>query len=676
MQTRDKEIVIYYLSNLLRNVTSDELEKKLCAWFENNSKELIGYDIEDQWERRSRYYSHRNLENEEALLPQSTETIKNVFLQGQVGRLHKRRKTDAIMSVFQLSAKYEPFIELLVNTSNIPILESLLEQNSMRDEEVMIEALIGMLHISRSDYKKLFSLDSELVQKGLFRMDNRGMFNCNSKFRQIMVTYCETPNAIKQTVLGKKSTAKLTAKNYSYMTSEYEWVRDLVANALKKKQSGINILIYGIPGTGKTEMVKTICRDIGVSLYSVSDNSNVETGSSERRNQLAMAQTLLQNNFQTALMIDEAEDIFEISDIKPPRFASDKSSKLFLNRLLENNSIPVIWITNIINGIDPASLWRFSHILRMDPPDEKGQSLIWKSAARRYKFPLPKNSIDDYVRKYDLPPAIIDTAVRTASVMDNQNGIEKTVRSLLSVFPRQTRNSVKTDTTKFIPELFNCEIDLEEITQQIMASKIRNFSFCLYGVPGSGKSAFARFLAGKLGMGVLQKRASDLMGPFVGMTEHNIAGAFMEAKSKKKILVFDEADSFLRDRRKTFQSWETSSVNEMLTQMKSHDLPFFCTTNLMENLDQASLRRFTFKLKYHYLSLKQVRIAFQYFFNEKLPESAKDLEFLTPGDFAVVAQKNAISKITDAEKLVDLLRIEHETKENGAISKGRLGFNI
>jgi SpoVK/Ycf46/Vps4 family AAA+-type ATPase len=215
----------------------------------------------------------------------------------------------------------------------------------------------------------------------------------------------------------------------------------------------------------------------------------------------------------------------------------------------------------------------------------------------------------------------------------------------------------------FSTALLNCDVDLENVSRRITAMPGVNFSLCLYGVPGSGKSAYARFLAEKLKMKVLHKRASDLMSMWVGGSEKNIAAAFAEAKKKKMLLVFDEADSFLQDRRNAQRSWEVTRVNEMLTQMESHPLPFVCTTNLMDDLDQASLRRFTFKVKYDFLERKQVEFAFEHFFGASSAVSLAGLESLSPGDFAVVAKKANICGIADHNELVRMLRQEQDVKD-------------
>lgn len=76
------------------------------------------------------------------------------------------------------------------------------------------------------------------------------------------------------------------------------------------------------------------------------------------------------------------------------------------------------------------------------------------------------------------------------------------------------------------------------------------------------------------------KRASGLLGPHMGESEQQIAAAFAEARDTGTFLVLDEADSLLGDCRGVRQSWEVSQVNEMLTWMECHPLPFAATTNL------------------------------------------------------------------------------------------------
>ena len=197
----------------------------------------------------------------------------------------------------------------------------------------------------------------------------------------------------------------------------------------------------------------------------------------------------------------------------------------------------------------------------------------------------------------------------------------------------------------------------------LMRDADRGFSLCLQGPPGTGKSAFARYLAERLGLEVLQKRASDLLSPWVGATEQQIAAAFAEARDSEAFLIFDEADSLLADRRAAHRSWEVSQVNEMLTWMESHPLPFACTTNFGEHLDPATLRRFVFKVRLDYLAPGQVEEAFRGYFALPPPDGITDLAALTPGDFALVHRKAwFLGKHSEPDALAEMLRAECDAK--------------
>ena len=158
---------------------------------------------------------------------------------------------------------------------------------------------------------------------------------------------------------------------------------------------------------------------------------------------------------------------------------------------------------------------------------------------------------------------------------------------------------------------------------------------------------------------------------WVGGTEQNIAEAFNEGRENQAVLIFDEADSFLRDRGNAFRSWEVTQVNEMLTQMESYPYPFVCTTNLMESLDKASLRRFTFKVGYDYMTPEQSSLAFKHFFNF----SNVDLSYLNslaPGDFVVVRQKAEILGLLDNK--AELIKMLEAEQLNKAPFQHKIGF--
>ena len=150
-----------------------------------------------------------------------------------------------------------------------------------------------------------------------------------------------------------------------------------------------------------------------------------------------------------------------------------------------------------------------------------------------------------------------------------------------------------------IPEVFSlCYLNTDLSLKSLPGAITQNPScrVCLYGPPGTGKTTLGYWLAEQTGCEIHLKKALDLISPYLGRTEQNIAAAFEDATEDKAILMIDEVDSFLQDRSQAVRSWEVQQVNELLTQMEHFEGTFIASTNLMDDIDQAALRRFDLKL--------------------------------------------------------------------------------
>ncbi len=175
-------------------------------------------------------------------------------------------------------------------------------------------------------------------------------------------------------------------------------------------------------------------------------------------------------------------------------------------------------------------------------------------------------------------------------------------------------------------------------------------SLCFYGPPGTGKTAFAEVLAEALDRELIARAASDLVSPYVGETEQNLARLFRDSDPLHTVLLLDEVDSFLAERRRARHQWERTQVNELLQQMERYPGIFVAATNLMSGLDAAALRRFDFKLHFRALTPLQRQALFA---REALgdqgapvaPDLARALaalDGLAPGDFATVCRQRAL----------------------------------
>ena len=155
---------------------------------------------------------------------------------------------------------------------------------------------------------------------------------------------------------------------------------------------------------------------------------------------------------------------------------------------------------------------------------------------------------------------------------------------------------------------------------------------------------------------------------------YKVINAFDEAEREEAILVIDEAASLIFSRSKATQSWESSQTNEFLTAMERCKGILICTTNMIKEIDNASIRRFNFKIKFDCLKPEGNVI----FYNKllfpliKTPidadmiKSLRQIENLAPGDFKTVRDRFAFYPQEELghQIFVEALAEEAEIKYN------------
>jgi SpoVK/Ycf46/Vps4 family AAA+-type ATPase len=574
---------------------------------------------------------------------------------------------DKISEAFDLSKVERDLVRLLVLRYHLePVFDLTVwgrDDNTLIKFELNQElrsVFAGLTRLSENQIESAMGPRSALVNKGLLYYPYPESLHLSKSFRKMIASPRSYHQDIKQIVLAKSEGGRLGRDDFKHLGEDFDYLASLLSSALRKKVKGVNLLVYGAPGVGKTEVVKTLAKELGATLYLVSENKE-QFWKGPRLTEVNMAQTLVQNEKEAILMFDEAEDIFGGS-------VREYSSKLVLNRLLENNSVPVIWVTNHIGAFDKASLRRFSFAYEMTTPSTETMCRIWERELKKSDLNLGQAELEKIVSNYHLPPSYAASAVKAASITEDQGAILRTLDSLEYAVTKKRALAGFEEQRDFNFELLNTDLNLRDLSHNILGKGLDNFSLCLYGPPGSGKSAYVRALAKMIGKNLLQKKGSDLLSKYAGQTEKEIAKAFREAERRGEFLVFDEADSFLRERSLAQRSWEISHVNEMLTWMETHPLPFACTSNLMEKLDKASLRRFTFKVKFNYLTKEQVTKAYKYFFGlDRCLEAGP----LTAADFALVLKKSYILGLNEPKDIDALLLSEARAK--GLVSRP-IGF--
>ncbi len=558
--------------------------------------------------------------------------------------------------------------------------------NSSRSKRI----LSILLDIPIEQVNDTFASHSTFSRSALLLLSADEDYSLNAKLRLINYEFADNmlnldediTEMIKDSVrLSDKGT--LDINDYDYLKNDLEILMPFLDKALENKQRGVNILLYGLPGTGKTELSKTISNILGTKLYEISyaDSEGDPIEGEARLRLYKTAQALFFNN-QVILMYDEAEDVFESYEGGFFMLPKQQSDKAWINKILENNNVPTIWITNNISSIDNAIIRRFDISIELPIPSKKKRIKIIKKHSNNI---LDEESIERLAEHENIAPALISTAIKVTKNLPKSEKSKALLQLINNALKAQGFEEVVKSGQEILPQNYqldfiNTDTNLEELITGIKDNQ--SARVCFYGASGTGKSAFGKHIAKILEKPFIIKSGSSLMSKWVGETEKNIAHAFREATEEEAVLIFDEVDGFLAERGQAKVNWEVTQVNEMLVQMEKFNGIFIATTNLIDHLDQASLRRFDLKLEFKTLQPEQLEKIFISYCKELKIENPTDQELhqikslknLSPGDFATISRQSRFRKIDSALEFIQRLKEEKRLKklENG-VSMGFMG---
>jgi len=603
-------------------------------------------------------------------------------------------KLDELTSVFKLNKNESEivlFLYLIVFDQNV---DDFFDSRflNMTNSVKGISKFARLFQIKPKELREIFSKDGKLFRFGILdKVSGDDRLRLSDSIVSFLSGY-EKINIFENYLktVDMDETLPLDKLNIPKQDSE------IILNLLKA-QKGVNIILYGEPGTGKTEFAKSLGKKLGKKVFFVKQKDKEgEEDLSFRKAGIIAAQSLLDVN-NSLIVIDEAESIIKT---KTNVWSCDKQSdnKAWINDLLESTKHKIIWITNSINEIDDSSKRRFSYSLEFKKLSQKQRYNVWSvQNSKIINSFLSENDIINLSKKFHVSAGTISLALNDINSMGP--GYDKTSKMLiLNKILEKSHEFILRDskvsfnvTQYYSSKYINTDVDINILLNSLKKFieldfsnnifGVMNMNILFHGAPGTGKTEFAKYVAEQLDRELLVKRLSDIRSKYYGEDLQNIAAMFKEALESEKILFLDEADTFFMNREDVNEHYR-SETNELLTQMENFKGIMICATNLMSALDPAVLRRFNHKVKFDFLdsdmSTEIFKSMFEKNFNLKIDEN--DLykigliKHLTPGDFKVVYQKNIFLENVSKEKLINDLIIEASYKKLN-VKKIGIGLN-
>ncbi|MCD9025842.1 ATP-binding protein [Cohnella silvisoli] len=257
-------------------------------------------------------------------------------------------------------------------------------------------------------------------------------------------------------------------------------------------------------------------------------------------------------------------------------------------------------------------------------PDAGAREAFWTVEALDAAGEYPESLWRELADKYRFTPGQIGKAWRQAEALALSRGDRYPNRNDLETACRgQFRHRLAQLADRIVPARSWEDLILSEEPQSLLKEACSRFlhretvyqrwgfgrklpygkglSMLFSGPPGTGKTMAAEIIAGELGLELYRIDLSRIVSKYIGETEQRLSELFSEAENSGAILFFDEGDALFGKRTEVKDAHDKYANLEaayLLQRIEAYDGVTVLATNLLQNMDEALLRRMSFVVKF------------------------------------------------------------------------------
>ncbi len=428
----------------------------------------------------------------------------------------------------------------------------------------------------------LLGPDCRLVRRHLLRRLEGGAFVATRRFRA--------------SSLGHPALAELPA--YAHRITgepvEMPWVaspQTLAAAMYRDRPPGALCIVSGVSGVGKTVWARSLALSMSLPAIEV----DLAAAASTRGDVAGDICELLEDAalLGMAVVLDNAQGLVR----GETKFAGS------LAATLDAAGGQVVLVVEEVAGVDPRLDARALSRIVIEPPPPEVRKRLWHASglspdganAAAQDLVLTPRQIANAVALVErggiapLEAAVAQMPVERALTVPDRT----TARLDALVLPRETRDE--------IVEIIGAIRSRREVHESlgVRSARGRSISALFDGDSGTGKTLACEVIAVEVGLPLARVNVATLVDKYIGETEKNLSRVFEQATAHGGILFFDEADSMFGARTEVSRAqdrYANLATNLLLQLMEDFSGIVLLTTNLKRNIDQAFMRRLTFKV--------------------------------------------------------------------------------